>query len=74
MTISCVGKLKENIREPTRSMAVGCLLETARIYPETQSLILECMSKWGIAEPKRPRSDFQRDLKELFHVAKIIQA
>ncbi|MEE6185299.1 hypothetical protein ACQ3VH_12050 [Bacillus pretiosus] len=66
MTTSCVGKLKKTYEEPTRSVAVGCLLETARIYPEAQSLILECMDKWGIAEPKRPRSDFQRDLKELF--------
>ncbi|HEF1903542.1 hypothetical protein OCE25_26575 [Bacillus cereus] len=66
MTTSCVGKLKKTYEEPIRSVAVGCLLETARIYPETQSLILECMDKWGIAEPKRPRSDFQRDLKELF--------
>lgn len=66
MTTGCVGKLKKTYEESTRSVAVGCLLETARIYPETQSLILECMDKWGIAEPKRPRSDFQRDLKELF--------
>ncbi|PEL82354.1 hypothetical protein CN558_23875 [Bacillus wiedmannii] len=66
MTTSCVGKLKKTYEEPIRSVAVGCLLETARIYPEVQSLILECMDKWGIAEPKRPRSDFQRDLKELF--------
>lgn len=66
MTTSCVGKLKKTYEEPTRSVAVGCLLETVRIYPEAQSLILECMGKWGIAEPKRPRSDFQRDLKELF--------
>lgn len=66
MTTSCVDKLKKTYEEPIRSVAVGCLLETARIYPEVQSLILECMDKWGIAEPKRPRSDFQRDLKELF--------
>jgi len=66
MTTSCVGKLNKRYEEPTRSVAVGCLLETAMIYPEAQSLILECMDKWGIAEPKRPRSDFQRDLKELF--------
>lgn len=37
-----------------------------RKYPETQGLILECMSKWGIREPKSPRGDFQRDVKELF--------
>ncbi|MEK4118589.1 hypothetical protein NST44_20650 [Paenibacillus sp. FSL W8-0919] len=42
------------------------LNSSIRKYPETQGLILECMSKWGIREPKSPRSDFQRDVKELF--------
>ncbi|EHB66628.1 hypothetical protein [Paenibacillus lactis] len=66
LVTSCVHKLKKKYEETTRLVAVGCLLETARKYPETQGLILECMSKWGIREPKSPRSDFQRDVKELF--------
>ncbi|OME92243.1 MULTISPECIES: hypothetical protein [Paenibacillus] len=66
LVTSCVHKLKKKYEDTTRSVAVGCLLETSMRYPETQCLILECMAKWGIAKPKSPRSDFQRDLKELF--------
>lgn len=66
LVTSCVHKLKRKYEESTRLVAVGCLLETARRYTETQGLIQECMIKWGIGEPKSPRSDFQRDLQELF--------
>lgn len=61
-----VSKLKPKYDENTRLGTVGCLLEASSQYPQTQSLILECMENWGIKEPKRPRGDFQLDLKELY--------
>ncbi|MED4954356.1 hypothetical protein ABEO75_08880 [Paenibacillus macerans] len=61
-----VFKLKPKYDENTRLGSVGCLLEAASMYPQTQRLILECMENWGIKEPKRPRGDFQLDLKELY--------
>ncbi|WP_243735177.1 hypothetical protein [Paenibacillus turpanensis] len=60
----CVTKLRSRYEETTRLGAVGCLLEASQKYPQTQSLILECMEKWGIKEPKRPRGDFQLDLRD----------
>ncbi|MCA1295464.1 hypothetical protein LBW89_20865 [Paenibacillus sp. alder61] len=70
LVTKCVAKMKKKIDEDTRLGAVGCLLDTASRYPETQSLILECMENWGIPEPKKPRSDFQKDLKELYERCK----
>ncbi|RRJ61833.1 hypothetical protein EHV15_01715 [Paenibacillus oralis] len=61
-----VFKLKPKYDENTRLGSVGCLLEAASMYPQTQRLILECMENWGIKEPKRPRGDFQLDLKALY--------
>jgi len=66
LVTGCVYKLKKKYEENTRLLAVSCLLDTADKYPETQSLIIDCMEKWGIAEPKSLRSEFQKDLKELY--------
>ncbi|WP_276913782.1 hypothetical protein [Aneurinibacillus aneurinilyticus] len=70
LVTTCIWKLKPKHEEITRLGSVGCLIETARRYPQTQSLILECMDKWGIREPKRPRTDFHCDLGVLFSLCK----
>lgn len=70
LVTTCTWKLKTKYEEITRLGSVGCLIETARRYPQTQSLILECMEKWGIREPKRPRTDFHHDLVVLFSLCK----
>lgn len=66
LVTKCVWKLKPKYEEIIRLGAVGCLIETAIRYPQTRLLILECMEKWGISEPKRPRTAFKHDLSHLF--------
>ncbi|MCY6371682.1 hypothetical protein [Clostridium ganghwense] len=66
LVTKCVWKLKPKYEEVIKLGAVGCLIETAIRYPQTRFLILECMEKWGIREPKRPRTVFKRDLVQLF--------
>ncbi|WP_338753029.1 hypothetical protein [Bacillus sp. FJAT-52991] len=70
LVTTCVGILTSKDDEVLRLGSVGCLIETARTYPETKSLILECMEKWGIKEPKRPRTDVNRDVLVLYSLCK----
>ncbi|WP_025850977.1 hypothetical protein [Paenibacillus ehimensis] len=62
-------KLKKK-DEPHQLGIIGCLIETVRTYPELKALAAEYLEQCKLREPKRPTTDFQRDVKQYFDLCR----